>query len=199
MKDKTCTKCKVSKSRDNFYKRSTAKDGLRPHCKSCVEAYDRKETYICDGCGVPFKGKPHQRKLYNNTYCTRPCYLKNRVIRKTSSMEDYILNKLNREYSSLIIEPGATPFDSNLELDIYFPDLNIAIEVNGPTHYKPIYGMDKYLRQLENDKRKRLSCEDLGIQLYELDISDMDRLTDKVKATLWESVINILNKHYETT
>ena len=35
------------------------------------------------------------------------------------------------------------------ELDFYFPELKIAIQINGPTHYKPIYGQEKFV-QIKN-------------------------------------------------
>lgn len=58
---KTCIKCNIEKSFDNFYKESIRKDGFRPYCKQCtnaqrMESYYRSEnyknqfrTYIKDG------------------------------------------------------------------------------------------------------------------------------------------------------
>ena len=42
----------------------------------------------------------------------------------------------------------------NSELDFYFPNLKLAIEINGPLHYKPIYGKDKLI-QIQNNNRDR--------------------------------------------
>ena len=39
---KQCTKCKEEKQFSQFYKNCTAKDGFRPHCKSCVSAQQKK-------------------------------------------------------------------------------------------------------------------------------------------------------------
>lgn len=36
---KTCTKCKVEQPKSEFSKRSVAKDGLKPDCKSCRKTY----------------------------------------------------------------------------------------------------------------------------------------------------------------
>lgn len=55
-----------------------------------------------------------------------------------------------------------------LELDFYIPEENLAIELNGPTHYKPIYGQAKFLRQQRNDEIKRKLCKDFGIILIEI-------------------------------
>lgn len=41
MKTKICSKCSQSKTRDQFYKHSTRKDGLQPACKSCMKICNR--------------------------------------------------------------------------------------------------------------------------------------------------------------
>jgi hypothetical protein len=59
---------------------------------------------------------------------------------------------------------------NGLELDFFFPELNFAIEINGPTHYTMIYNEEKLNRTKENDKRKINLCPELGIDLFVLDI-----------------------------
>jgi hypothetical protein len=39
---KTCTKCKIEKPLNEFYKENRAKDGLKYHCKSCHKRYNKK-------------------------------------------------------------------------------------------------------------------------------------------------------------
>lgn len=39
---KTCSKCKIEKPFDEFYKRKSAKDGLRYDCKTCSNLYDEE-------------------------------------------------------------------------------------------------------------------------------------------------------------
>ena len=55
-----------------------------------------------------------------------------------------------------------------LELDYYLPNINIAIELNGITHYEPVYGEEKFKRQLINDTITREVCKELGITLIEV-------------------------------
>jgi len=48
--------------------------------------------------------------------------------------------------------------DNNLELDIYYPEFNFAVEVNGPQH--------KLLKEIrERDKFKLDTCKDRGVFL----------------------------------
>ena len=59
-----------------------------------------------------------------------------------------------------------------LELDFYIPDIDLAIELNGVTHYKPIYGKEKFERQQKNDEIKRSKCKEQGITLVEIPLKD---------------------------
>lgn len=42
----------------------------------------------------------------------------------------------------------------NLEIDLYIPDLKTIIEVDGPSHFLPIWGEEKLQKQLNADLRK---------------------------------------------
>lgn len=55
-------------------------------------------------------------------------------------------------------------------LDIYIPSLKIGIEYQGRQHYEPIehFGGDEHFRhQQENDRKKKLLCDDNGVTLIE--------------------------------
>lgn len=63
--------------------------------------------------------------------------------------------------------------------DIYFPNLNIAVEYNGPQHYMPILrlgGEVSYQKTLQRDKEKRQKCKEHDCLLLELkyDYSEED-------------------------
>jgi len=42
----------------------------------------------------------------------------------------------------------------NLEIDLYIPELKTIIEVDGPSHFLPIWGEDKLQKQVNADLRK---------------------------------------------
>lgn len=65
------------------------------------------------------------------------------------------------------------------ELDFYFPDLKLAIELNGIFHYEPIYGEDKLTRIKDNDKQKMAACKELGIELAVVCTHDGLRISEK--------------------
>jgi hypothetical protein len=58
-----------------------------------------------------------------------------------------------------------------LELDIFNPDLKLAIEHHGLQHSQPIAffgGEAQFSRQLEHDERRRAACKEAGITLVEV-------------------------------
>jgi hypothetical protein len=56
----------------------------------------------------------------------------------------------------------------NLELDFYLPEHNIAIECQGLQHFEPIKhfgGINRFIKQVENDKNKLEKCNEKKIKL----------------------------------
>jgi len=49
-----------------------------------------------------------------------------------------------------------------LELDLYIPELKIAIELQGPQHFREVYGENSSLKK--NDLRKKQWCRDNKIK-----------------------------------
>lgn len=82
------------------------------------------------------------------------------------------------------------------ELDIYFPSLRIAVELNGPVHYEPIYGDDRFERVQNKDKQKLIECYKQGIELIIIDVSKMKRFTPIRSLPILNNIINIINTIY---
>ncbi len=79
---------------------------------------------------------------------------------------------------------------NNLELDIYFPDINVAVEIDGIQHGRSIEGMQKdfaaFEKQQARDLWKLEKCRSLGITLYKLTIFDLTerRFPDHYRAII---------------
>ena len=75
-----------------------------------------------------------------------------------------------------------------IELDFYFPDLQLAIELNGIVHYEPIYGREKLERVQNIDRLKAARCLEAGISLFIIDVSREPYLTHNIKDRHWTTV-----------
>lgn len=189
------------------------------HCKKkiCVYKKDLKEKNFCSlSCSAlyfnSFRKKIKiikQKKIkkinfclncnketYNKKYCCGTC--RNIVTNKfkfgsKSYAEKVLVKKLkNNFFNWTIIENNRTVL-GGLELDIYIPEINFAIEWNGIYHLEPIKGNEMFQKILQKDNKKIELCKELGISL--LVISDRTSHKKFIEETT-DDIINKL-KQYE--
>ena len=55
-----------------------------------------------------------------------------------------------------------------MQLDIFLPKENLALEYQGEQHFKDIYGMGPQRKQKQRDDEKREACLERGITLVEV-------------------------------
>lgn len=92
--------------------------------------------------------------------------LKNKLVTgNRSQAEQIIIDMLRFHFKNLkVLTNDKTAIGK--EIDIYLPELKFAIEVDGITHIKPIFGEETLKRTQASDKLKTLLLEDAGIKLY---------------------------------
>ena len=70
--------------------------------------------------------------------------------------------------------------NENLEIDLYIPDLKAIIEVDGPSHFLPIWGADKLQKQIKADSQKTGLILSKGFVIIRVkSITDFVSLTSK--------------------
>src|SRR5205085_811044 len=106
---------------------------------------------------------------------------------RRSRLENYIEQRLKEEFDSLVLTCNALNA-IGAELDFYFPELKLAIEVNGILHYKPIYGLAKLKQVQENDRQKAESCRKQDIELKIIDVSSEVSYTRAMREKYWKVV-----------
>lgn len=132
------------------------------------EFQDKKICIKCTKCGKEEYKSPVYVRRHRFHFCSTNCSSKYRYHKSfvESELEKLIIPlgiKYDRNNRSVLSHPDNKR--RNPELDFWFPDIQYAIEVNGITHYKPIYGKSVFLSQKERDRYKRLRCKQLGITL----------------------------------
>ncbi len=166
----------------------------------CHAAFRRIEyTHVkCAWCSTDVLRRPDQAKKYTNSFCSRSCSAKHTILNRKpienrSKLEKILGAHLTKTY------PGMCLFNDRktikLELDIYVPSHRVAIELNGPVHYTPIYTPEKLEYVKNNDDRKVLLCIENKIHLYVIDTSSMNKVTETTAKPYIDKVCGILDKH----
>ena len=70
-----------------------------------------------------------------------------------SKLEQFFQQELQNEGFSVRMHELIIPAE-NLEIDLYIPELKTIIEVDGPSHFLPIWGEEKLQKQINADLRK---------------------------------------------
>jgi hypothetical protein len=143
--------------------------------KECFKEHNfNKKLVTCKRCGKGFYKKQKELNRSIDSYCSRGCsILTPKGNKGRSKLEIYLEGELVKLFDSTDVEFNKRDVDgfNGLELDIYFPKLKLAFELNGPTHYYNIFGgLD---RVSKNDKRKIELCYNNGINLHIIDVCSL--------------------------
>tara|TARA_Y100000385_G_C13094628_1_gene640531 strand:+ start:131 stop:895 length:765 start_codon:yes stop_codon:yes gene_type:complete len=70
-----------------------------------------------------------------------------------SKLEKFVLSRLTDAGYKVRFHEQIIPSE-NLEIDLYLPELKTIIEIDGPSHFLPIWGEEKLQKQINADLRK---------------------------------------------
>ncbi len=181
---KFCTKenkkKKLTKSTEQFIQEAKAihdpiRDSLGlPRYDYSITNYIHSEQEVKIIC--PIHGEFEQQA--NNHLQGRGCRLC--AYNHNSSQEIEIINFLKTIYNGNVIQNFKLP--NSKEIDIYLPELELAIEYNGIYWHSEIYKSKNY--HLE----KTQECEKLNIQLIQIFEDEWFQNTDKIKQYLFELI-----------
>jgi hypothetical protein len=153
--------------------------------QECNYAYNyTKQEVACANCDTTFYKIPSQIAKTNNNFCSKSCAATynnkhKRFGTRRSKLENLIEGMLLAEYPKITFACNQKDIIGS-ELDFYFPNLKLAVQINGPLHYLPIYGQKKLDQIQRMDEEKRTVCNNKGIILVEVDCSE-DKYLNKKK------------------
>ena len=118
-----------------------------------------------------------------------------KAIRQTSTdgskMEKWLLKNLSEnDYKPQFHREDLIP-NEKMILDIYIPELHTAIEIDGPSHFLPIYGEEALEKSKKADALKNALLIKHGCYVVRIKFL-AKRVTEKDKREVWEGLHLIL-------
>lgn len=168
------------------------------YCSSrCKSNSRRKYEHTCIGCNVVFLNTQKDAK-----YCSNSCKSINLKLssyahkaggKSRSQIELFVEEKLVKDFPNIkfIFNDKET---IGSELDVYIPELKMAIEINGIVHYEPIYGQEKLTKVQNKDKQKMINCYNLGIELIVIPLGKKG-LSKKQTEEIYNEIHSIIEKN----
>lgn len=101
--------------------------------------------------------------------------------KKGSKLEAYLSERLREDGFDVVRHFEKVLPNDNMHFDIYITNCQkpIVIEVDGPTHQRPVYGEDRFNAQLEADNRKNMLCLSEGISIIRV-------FNDYINISFWQ-------------
>lgn len=135
----------------------------------------------CCQCKLPITRSSKNKTKHDKEFCSKSCRMKyfniHFKINSGSSInksfpEEYLSDKISSQFTSLEIQKNNRIFlKCGYEIDILMPSINLAIEVNGPVHYMPIFGEDKLNLTQYKDAVKYAELNSRGVSFLIVDVS----------------------------
>ena len=113
---------------------------------SDVEKQSRIDQSKANWEAMSHEKRQHMRKLSNEAL--------KRAAKEGSKIENKIYEALTKDGYHIDFHTKKLIRNDKLEIDLYIPDLKTIIEIDGPSHYLPIWGEEKLKKQIEADAEK---------------------------------------------
>jgi very-short-patch-repair endonuclease len=85
--------------------------------------------------------------------------LANQAVRTTSKvgskLEKFLLDHLLEDGFKVDFHKEQSLITTKLQIDLFLPNMNTAIEVDGPSHFLPVWGEDVLTRNISYDQKKQ--------------------------------------------
>lgn len=91
-----------------------------------------------------------------------------RAIEEGSKLEKHLIEVFKKNDIEFIHHYKNLFGRTNLEADFFLPEHNIVLEVDGPSHFTTIFGVDSYVKQLEADEKKNAIVLDMGASMIRI-------------------------------
>ena len=172
METSICNHCKQEYFEKPWYSKQ-GEQKKRKHqfcCRQCrLDYFNTKFIANCKTCNVEIERHGSDKSKSGFYFCSSRCSASyNNQIRqkkRRSKMEKALFDLLVTAFPKLEIIANDRKTLNGLEIDIFIPKLQLAIEWNGIVHFKPIFGEEKLLAVQEKDRQKLQIANEKNIRL----------------------------------
>lgn len=194
----SCFQCGRDFQQDVKYQNENIKLRQNNYCSRKCLGLTKRTNRIdipCGQCNAPLQiperlyTKSKTKRFFCNSSCSGSYNNAHKEygIRR-SKLEKFVETKLPVDFPTLKFEFNKKDTIGS-ELDVFCPDLNLGIEINGICHYKPIYGDEVFNKIKQNDAKKAKVCEEKGIQLFVLDTSKHSYVNEKTCDKYYQNIV----------
>lgn len=111
--------------------------------------------------------------------------------KKGSKLELYLLDRLLQEGYAVEFHKEQTLLNTKLQIDLFISSLNIAIEVDGPSHFEPVWGENALNRNKKYDDKKSGLILGKGWKLIR--VKQAKDFSKTRAALIFDDLINAIN------
>jgi very-short-patch-repair endonuclease len=108
-----------------------------------------------------------------------------------SKLEKFLLSSLITSGYKVEFHKEQSLVTTKLQIDLFLPSMNTAIEVDGPSHFLPVWGDDALQKNIEYDRKKQGLILGKGLLLIRIkQTKDFSKTRANI---LFQKLQNILN------
>ena len=108
-----------------------------------------------------------------------------------SKLERYLLGRLKADGFPAQFHRSVVVGAESMHVDIYLPDRKLAIEVDGPSHFLPIYGEAKLAKSMAADQKKDGLLISTGHRIIRIR-QEHSNLTDFARGELYAQLLPLV-------
>jgi very-short-patch-repair endonuclease len=125
----------------------------------------------------------------------------NSAVRQSSSlgskMELYILEKLLADGYKVDFHKEQMLVNTKLQIDLFLPTMGVAIEIDGPSHFEPVWGDDALQKNKKYDTKKNGIILGKGLTLIR--IKQTKDFSKSRASIVYNQLKELLNNQNNTT
>jgi len=161
--------------------------------KSVMEAWDNIDEKELA------RRKRNSKKLWNSLSEDEKqnrLNLANQAVRNSSKtgskLEHYLLEQLIKDGYKVDFHKEQILSNTKLQIDLFLPTMNIALEVDGPSHFLPVWGDEVLAKNQKYDKKKTGLIIGKGLKLIR--IKQTHDFSKSRASMLYEKVLKAIKK-----